>query len=205
MKNNLLKIKICGIRYDIKEISKLNPDFMGFIFYPKSPRFVGFNFSIENINNNSVSKVGVFVDEKKENIIKIYNEKKLNFIQLHGKEKVSFCEFLFKKGIKIIKSFKINNYFPMKILSNYIPFCSYFIFDNNGGSGRKFDWKKLYEYDLDKKFFLSGGISVKDINNIKNFFHPKIYGIDINSKFEIYPGKKNKKKIKIFIEKIKYI
>ncbi|WP_185873468.1 phosphoribosylanthranilate isomerase [Blattabacterium cuenoti] len=196
-----MKIKICGIKYDIKEISKLNPDFIGFIFYPKSPRFVGYNFYIPD--DIYTYKVGVFVDEKKENIINIYNKKKLDFVQLHGKENIYLCESLFKKKIKIIKSFKINNNFSMKILLNYIPFCSYFIFDNNGGSGKKFDWEKLYEYDFDKKFFLSGGIGLKDINKIKKFFHPKMYGLDINSKFEIYPGKKNKNKIKTFIKKIK--
>ncbi|WP_185865188.1 phosphoribosylanthranilate isomerase [Blattabacterium cuenoti] len=202
--NKSLKIKICGLKYDIVEISDLNPDFLGFIFYSKSPRFFSKNFIIPKLKKE-IFKTGIFVNETIENIMNISYNNKLDFIQLHGNESPFFCKKLFDKGFRIIKSFKINNSFIMKTLSSYIPFCSYFLFDNNGGSGKKFCWNILKKYNFDIPFFLSGGISSKDLKKIKEFNHPKIFGIDINSKFEIYPGKKNKEMIKSFIEKIKKI
>ncbi|WP_185855686.1 phosphoribosylanthranilate isomerase [Blattabacterium cuenoti] len=202
MKLKSLKIKICGMKYDIKKISYFLPDFMGFIFYKKSPRYVGKNFIIPDISNK-ILKIGVFVNDNKDNILKISKEKKLDFIQLHGKESAFFCEQLCKRKVKIIKSFKIDKYFLFKKIYDYIPFCPYFIFDNNGGSGQKFTWEKLNEYYFETPFFLSGGIGINDVEKIQKFFHPKMIGIDINSKFEIFPGKKNKKILKIFLKKIK--
>ncbi|WP_185877539.1 phosphoribosylanthranilate isomerase [Blattabacterium cuenoti] len=199
-----LKIKICGIKYDVKEISELNPDFIGFIFYSKSPRFVGYNFFIPLLKNKPI-KTGIFVNENPKNIFKIYIEKKLDYVQLHGNESPYVCEFLFKKKVKIIKSFKVNDLFSMKKTLNYVPFCSYFLFDNNGGSGKKFRWEKLQEYNFTTPFFLSGGIGIKDLKKIKKFYHSKIFGIDINSKFELYPGKKNKQMLKEFMKKIREI
>ncbi|WP_185869799.1 phosphoribosylanthranilate isomerase [Blattabacterium cuenoti] len=207
MKYNSLKIKICGMKFQIQKISTLNPDFIGFIFYPNSPRFVGNNFFIPKIRNK-ILKTGVFVNEIEEKILQISNKKKLDFIQLHGTEKPSYCEKLFKKGLKLIKSFRIDNHFSFKKnVEDYIPFCTYFLFDNNtvhyGGSGKKFCWKKLYEYNFKTPFFLSGGIGIKDFNKVKNFLHPKIFGIDLNSKFEIFPGKKNKIALDFFLKKIR--
>ncbi|WP_185868668.1 phosphoribosylanthranilate isomerase [Blattabacterium cuenoti] len=202
MHNRLLKIKICGLKYNINKISHLYPDFIGFIFYDQSPRFVGKSFSVPNIPKN-IFKTGVFVNENENLIVEIYKKNKLDFIQLHGMESPCLCRKLFEKGFKIIKSFKIHNFFSFKKIIEYIPFCSYFLWDNNGGSGKKFQWERIQEYDGNIKFFLSGGISLKDIDKIKKISHPKIFGIDINSKFEIFPGKKNEKMLEIFIKEIR--
>ncbi|WP_185864641.1 phosphoribosylanthranilate isomerase [Blattabacterium cuenoti] len=202
-----LKIKICGIKYNYQEIYNLFPDFIGFIFYSNSPRFVGENFDYQK-SNTKIFKVGVFVNESENNIIKINNSKKLDFVQLHGKENVSYCERLFQKGLKIIKSFRIKNSFSFKKIKDFTHFCNYFLFDSYtthhyGGSGKKFNWEKLDEYNFKTPFFLSGGIGIEDLNAIKKFSHPRIFGIDINSKFEIYPGNKNIKLLKDFIKKIR--
>ncbi|WP_341658493.1 phosphoribosylanthranilate isomerase [Blattabacterium cuenoti] len=208
IKSQLLKVKICGMKFNIQKISDLLPDFMGFIFYPNSPRFVGFDFVIPKLKKEII-KIGVFVNESEENILKIKRKNKLDFIQLHGIESPFYCEKLFKKGLKLIKAFRINDFFYFKKIVNYIPFCTYFLFDSNtiyyGGSGKKFCWKKLYEYTFQVPFFLSGGIGMKDFDTIKNFSHARIFGIDVNSKFEIFPGKKDDIKLNAFIKKIRNI
>ncbi|WP_185869228.1 phosphoribosylanthranilate isomerase [Blattabacterium cuenoti] len=205
MINKSLKIKICGIKSHIQKISNLLPDFIGFIFYPHSPRFVGFNFIIPKLKKR-ISKVGVFVNESEENLLEINKRNKLDFIQLHGTESSFYCKKLFKKKLKIIKSFRINDSFSFKEnIVDYIPFCTYFLFDNNGGSGKKFCWEKLHEYNFDIPFFLSGGIGEKDFDKIKNFTHPKMFGIDVNSKFEIFPGEKNDILLNSFIKKIRKV
>ncbi|AFJ90662.1 phosphoribosylanthranilate isomerase [Blattabacterium sp. (Blaberus giganteus)] len=206
MKSKLLKVKICGIKFDVQKISDLLPNFIGFIFYPNSPRFVGFDFVIPKIRKK-ILKVGVFVNESEENILKIKEKNKLDFIQLHGTENPFYCEKLSKKGLKLIKSFRINNFFSFKKIVDYIPFCTYFLFDNNtihyGGSGQKFCWNKLYEYTFQVPFFLSGGIGTQDFDKIINFSHSKIFGVDVNSKFEIFPGKKDDIKLNAFMKKIR--
>ncbi|WP_185862320.1 phosphoribosylanthranilate isomerase [Blattabacterium cuenoti] len=206
MKNQSLKIKICGIKFSIQNISDLLPDFMGFIFYSPSPRFVGFDFIAPTITKK-IFKTGVFVNESEKNILKINNKNKLDFIQLHGTESPFFCEKLFKKGLKLIKSFSIDDFFSFHKVVDYIPYCTYFLFDNKtityGGSGKKFRWEKLYEYNFKIPFFLSGGIGIKDFNKIKNFSHTKMYGIDVNSQFEISPGEKNSVLLNTFIKRIR--
>ncbi|WP_238784174.1 phosphoribosylanthranilate isomerase [Blattabacterium cuenoti] len=200
-------MKICGIKFKIQKISDLLPDFIGFIFYPHSPRFVGFNFIMPKFKQK-ILKVGVFVNESEENILKIVKKHKLDIVQLHGTESPSYCEKLFQKGLKLIKSFRIDNLFSFNQETiDYIPFCTYFLFDSHtihyGGSGKKFCWKKLDEYTFHVPFFLSGGIGMEDFDQIKNFFHPKMFGIDVNSRFEIFPGKKNSIKLNIFMKKIR--
>ncbi|AGW86177.1 N-(5'-phosphoribosyl)anthranilate isomerase [Blattabacterium sp. (Nauphoeta cinerea)] len=139
--------------------------------------------------------------------MEIKRKNKLDFIQLHGTENPCFCKKLFKQGLKLIKSFRIDNFFSFKKIIDYIPFCYYFLFDSNtiyyGGSGKKFCWKKLYEYTFKVPFFLSGGIGPQDFNQIKNFSHSKMFGIDINSKFEINPGRKDDLKLNAFMKKIR--
>lgn len=203
-----LKIKVCGLinKNNIFDISFLFPEFIGFIFYSKSPRFVGKNYIAPNINN-SIYKVGVFVNSSKEEILKKSIINKLNYVQLHGNESPKYCEYLIKKGIKIIKVFKINKNFSFKESNNYTDLCDYFLFDTNtiyyGGSGKKFPWNKIYEYYLDIPFFISGGISIEDYKSILNISHPKLIGIDINSKFEIFPGIKNITLLDFFLKKIR--
>lgn len=205
-----MKIKVCGLKYgdNILEISKLNVDMMGFIFYRKSPRFIENFLKPEIIERipKKIEKIGVFVNSSIEEIKDAVFNYKLTGVQLHGNETPEECELL-KDGVLVIKSFLINDNFDFNVLKAYQYCCDYFLFDtyskDYGGSGKKFDWNLLKSYKLDTPFFLSGGISFDDAEMICNFSHPKFFGIDINSRFEIFPGLKDIEKIKKFINLLK--
>ena len=202
-----MKLKVCGMKLEnnISEISKLKPDFMGFIFWPKSKRF----FNEKSIRiSNKINKVGVFVNQDYDFIIDKINNYKLDFIQLHGEEDYQFCKKI-KTRCKVIKVFNIESDFDFEILSSFESVCDYFLFDTKGdsygGNGIKFDWKLLKKYPSKKPFLLSGGIDVTDFTEILKIKELKIplIGIDINSKFEFEPGLKNIKKVKELIKKMK--
>lgn len=201
-------IKVCGMKdaENVKSIASLKPNFMGFIFYKKSKRWVADEVLDGLLNEipNSIKKVGVFVNHTIENILpKI---KKIDYIQLHGDESVAFCKKLKEADVNIIKAFGVDDDFDFEKLEAYLPYCDYFLFDTKtksyGGSGKKYNWQKLETYNFDVPFFLSGGISVNDAEMIKEIEHPQLYAVDINSKFEIEPGLKNTEQVKTFIEKI---
>jgi phosphoribosylanthranilate isomerase len=202
-----MKLKVCGMKLEnnISEISKLKPDFMGFIFWPKSKRF----FNEKSIRiSNKINKVGVFVNQDYDFIIDKINNFKLDFIQLHGEEDYQFCKKI-KTRCKVIKVFNIESDFDFEILSSFESVCDYFLFDTKGdsygGNGIKFDWKLLKKYPSKKPFLLSGGIDITDFTEILKIKELKIplIGIDINSKFEFEPGLKNIKKVKELIKKMK--
>jgi phosphoribosylanthranilate isomerase len=207
-----MKIKVCGMKYpdNVKCLSSLPVDYMGFIFYPESLRYINelFPRQIKSIGKD-ILKVGVFVNEKKESLFHTIEKYKLEVIQLHGNETNKFCLDLIKSfpDVKIIKTFSISNYNDFHITKDYEGICDFFLFDTKspqyGGTGKKFDWSLIDFYDGKIPFFLSGGISIEDVKKIKEMEHPKLYGIDINSKFEIEPGRKNVELIKKFIEEIK--
>ncbi len=208
-----MKLKVCGLNNpeNIEEIVRLKPDFIGFIFYNESKRFISNNLSELFIKQipREIKKVGVFVDKSFENIVKDYHQYDLNYVQLHGNEDHLFCARLFLKGIPIIKAFKIDYGFNFKTVNSYSPFCSYFLFDTKallpGGNGTKFNWKLLDNYDLSVPFFLSGGIAPSDVEEISNLDLEALYAIDINSKFEIEPGVKDIEKVKKFKNDLKSV
>ncbi|RIU86157.1 bifunctional phosphoribosylanthranilate isomerase/tryptophan synthase subunit beta [Candidatus Karelsulcia muelleri] len=203
-----IKIKICGLKYynNISSIIDLSPDFIGLIFFEKSPRFVGDNFLAPD--TIGISKVGVFVNEKEDKLLKLSRKNNLDFVQLHGDESPYYCRNLYKKGIKIIKSFGIDNNFYFEKIKEYIDHVKYFLFDFKskiyGGSGKKFFWEKIYNYNLKVPFLLSGGINSNDFDKINNLNIPNLLGIDLNSCFENKPGLKNLNLLKKFISRIKY-
>ena len=189
---------------NITEIENLFPDFMGFIFYEKSKRF----FNQPEINlNNKVKRVGVFVNENIQEIKNKIKKYKLDYVQLHGEENVNFCHSL-QPFVKIIKVFKIDYNFNFKKTEEFEEVCDYFLFDTkshlHGGSGKKFDWDLLKNYNCKKDFFLSGGIDIGDIEEIKKIVYSyPIAGIDVNSKFELDNLEKDKKKINLLIKKLR--
>lgn len=189
---------------NITEIENLFPDLMGFIFYEKSKRF----FNQPEINlNNKVKRVGVFVNENIQEIKNKIKKYKLDYVQLHGEENVNFCHSL-QPFVKIIKVFKIDYNFNFKKTEEFEEVCDYFLFDTksqlHGGSGKKFDWDLLKNYNCKKDFFLSGGIDIGDIEEIKKIVKSyPIAGIDVNSKFELDNLEKDKEKINLLIKKLR--
>lgn len=200
-----LKLKVCGMKNleNIQGLVKVRPDFIGYIFYPKSKRYVGLIpdkriFEIES----QINKVGVFVNTSIDEIMNALKNFNLDFIQLHGDETVELCEQLFHKGVKVIKAFQITEDFDFSILNDYVNVSDYFLFDTKtdsyGGSGRKFNWKVLEKYKLKHPFFLSGGIALEDVEEIIVFRHESLFAIDINSRFEDENGLKKIEQINEF-------
>ena len=199
-----MKIKICGLKFEsnILGLSKLEPDYMGFIFWEKSKRLV--IGSTPNLSQTKIKKTGVFVNADFEKIKDKVRVHKLEAIQLHGLESPEFCEKIKNLGVEIIKAFSIDENFNFNVLEKYELCSDYFLFDTKGkspgGNGISFDWEILRNYKYEKKFFLSGGISIESINaikKIKNLSLP-LFCVDINSRFELNPGEKNIELIKSF-------
>lgn len=207
-----MKVKVCGMKHpdNIENLSLLPVDYMGFIFYPKSLRYVG-ELSPKLIHSSTtyMMKVGVFVNENQENLFNIVEKYDLNAIQLHGNETQMYCKNIVKNfpKINVIKAFSILGVNDLNLTKEYEEFCDFFLFDTKsqqyGGTGKKFDWSILNSYKGEKRFFLSGGISIEDVEKIKEIQHPKLYGLDINSNFEIEPGRKDIELVKQFIQQIK--
>ena len=174
---------------------------MGFIFYPKSKRFVEDDFQMPTVSSE-IKKVGVFVNDTLENISNKVKKHKLDFVQLHGDESVDITSKVFKTfdvmGVGIIKAFGIDEQFDFSLLKEYEDYSSYFLFDAKtseyGGSGRKFDWDVLKNYKSSKLFFLSGGIDLIDIPLLADHY-TNLFAVDVNSKFEIQPGLKDINKL----------
>ena len=199
-----MKIKICGLKFEsnILGLSKLEPDYMGFIFWEKSKRLV--IDSTPNLSQTKIKKTGVFVNADFEKIKDKVRVHKLEAIQLHGLESPEFCEKIKNLGVEIIKAFSIDENFNFNVLEKYELCSDYFLFDTKGkspgGNGISFDWEILRNYKYEKKFFLSGGISIESINDIKKIkkLSLPLFCVDINSRFELNPGEKNIELIKSF-------
>jgi len=207
----MLKIKVCGLTDPVntEEIAETSPDYMGFIFYPGSKRYVG-NKPAPSLFSNipeGIQKTGVFVNEEPSRIIETVNIYRLDLVQLHGDESPEYCNILKESGLIIIKVFEISNNLRFITLDQYMEVCEYFLFDtgtgSQGGSGMKFDWNKINEYEFNKPFFLGGGIGPEDVSVIKKINHKNLFAVDINSRFEIRPGIKDSSKVKEFIDEIK--
>ena len=206
-----MKIKVCGMRESQNIIdlgSHSTPDLIGFIYYNLSPRFVGFDFfpNLYEIALNAAT-VGVFVNHPIEEVIKIAKKGQLDYVQLHGNEDLKYLEQVKKRGIRVIKSIAVKEQLKVEELKNIEPLVDYFLFDTAssqyGGTGKKFNWQSLQDYTLSTPFFLSGGIGPEDVNSIIKLNHPLLFGIDINSKFEIRPGLKNIPIVNNFIKEIR--
>jgi len=194
---------------NILEVGALQPDYMGFIFYPKSKRFVGEDFSPKSLKKlpESIKKVGVFVNEDVNRIIAIQKQFSFDFVQLHGNESVAECEILKKNTISVIKVFSVDTYFNFNEVMAYEKVCDYFLFDTKtpkyGGSGQPFDWDLLENYTLSKPFILSGGLSIDTIGKLKFNMYPMLVGLDFNSRLEDSNTKKITEEVSKLINKIR--
>ena len=227
-------IKVCGMRDtdNIRAVSELDINLMGFIFWHESPRFVKMissqagiipDYSEERLkkgqgNEDSpahrIKRVGVFVDDMPQSIItRVYNYD-LDYVQLHGEESRVMIENFRRSvdpdihpGIKIIKTIPIGKPEDIDKYKEYVGVVDLFLFDTQcdcaGGGGNQFDWSMLERYDGDVPFLLSGGIGPDDVDKVKAFSHPQFAGIDLNSRFETEPGVKDVEKLKAFISAIR--
>ena len=206
-----LKIKICGMREakNLAEVGARQPDYLGFIFYPKSARYVGKDWDTSIINQvpKSIERVGVFVNEDIDFILSNCNKYSIKTVQLHGKENPRLCTQLQRKGFTVFKAFQVDNDTQLKEIEAYKGKCDYFLYDTKskglGGSGQKFNWEKLNELNTAGPFLLSGGITSKDANDIKALDLSNLKGVDINSKFEITPALKNITLLDEFINELR--
>ena len=205
-----LQIKVCGLtqQSQIQELISMNVDFLGFIFYEKSPRYVLHHLSLKEIAEiPHFGKVGVFVNESIKAIVEITTESQLDIIQLHGNENEKFIlqlKQILGNNIKIIKVIRIGNQSfdeLQKTINQQPSTVNYLLFDTDskafGGTGKTFDWQILNEIEIPIPYFLSGGISLENIHQLSTINHQPL-ALDINSKFEIEPGSKDLEKIKIF-------
>ena len=203
-------VKVCGMREpkNIEQVAQLGVDMMGFIFYPKSPRYVSYVLAHSDADRK-VCRVGVFVNDSIPEILDKIHSFSLNAVQMHGNESRELCEQLREanRDIKIIKAISVSNAGDIQKYKEYVGAVDNFLFDTKcktvGGSGQQFDWQVLDEYDGDVPFLLSGGIGPEDAFRIRTFHHSQCVGIDLNSRFEIEPGVKDVEKLNKFLNEIK--
>jgi phosphoribosylanthranilate isomerase len=185
---------------NIADLIKIGPDFIGFIFYKKSFRYVLGNEShlpaIKNLDFGKIKKVGVFVNESTSAILDLTKEFGLNTVQLHGEETPETCKILKDAGLEVWKAVPIGSEADFGALIPYQKHVNAFLFDTKsekiGGSGLTFDWSLLEAYRLDTPFFLAGGLDIENIKLAKSVIkHKKLLGFDLNSRFEKTPGFKN--------------
>lgn len=197
----------------VAALGEMGIDYIGFIFYPASPRYVGNKLRPEQIKaiTGPFKKVGVFVNAEKEEILRTVEDCGLDMVQLHGDEAPLLCEKI-AENIPVIKAFRLlNNDDVLYKIVPYREIVDYFLFDTNtksfGGSGRRFDWNILEDLPLEKPFFLSGGISEEHLPDLKVFGElsvaKSLISLDINSCFETRPGFKDLGKIRAFIQQLK--
>lgn len=206
-----MEIKVCGMREEenIRSVLELEPDFMGLIFYPKSPRFISAPLPELSKNKGKTKIVGVFVNatlEEVEEKIAIYS---LDVVQLHGKESPEFCNACQELGVKVWKVFSVGASIDFGEMKPYLQVTDAFLFDTKttdfGGSGRQFSWELLRKFPFEKPFYLSGGLNSGNVDQALGLDIPWLKGMDVNSGFEFSPGLKNVEALKQAFEKIKKI
>jgi len=209
-----MRLKVCGMTKldQVRQMDAMGVEFAGFIFYPKSPRFVKkFNLSALDIKKEklNINRVGVFVNEKSEEVLKTVDQWRLHMVQLHGDESPKYCEHI-SNHVTTIKAFRIgpDENVEWKIYP-YIDVVDMFLFDtvgvNFGGTGQQFDWNLIGNARINKPYFLSGGIGPDDTEALKTFAagQKNLFAVDVNSKFELSPGVKDLESVRIFLNEMK--
>ncbi len=202
-----MKLKVCGMKMNPDEVATLGPEYMGLIFWEKSPRFVS---GVMPSISNKIKKVGVFVNAGIEDILAKVAKYGLKLVQLHGQESPELCKKIQAVGIKVIKVFGVDEEFDFSVLAPYEEVCDFYLFDTKGklpgGNGYTFNWEVLEDYPSTKPFFLSGGIGLENIDEILTFlYRPEskyCYAIDVNSRFEMQPGLKNIEQLQEFKKRV---
>jgi len=192
---------------NMQDVGALLPDYMGFIFFKNSPRYVGEDFIIPNDFPATVSRVGVFVNESLTTVIDKVRKHALDLVQLHGDESVEFCKELNHEGISTVKVFRVDDEFDFSSTKQFEEVAEYFLFDtkgkNFGGNAQRFDWNLLTQYDQSIPFFLSGGIDLYSIDEVLQLNSLNIHAVDVNSGVEQAPARKDVEKVSAIINKLR--
>lgn len=209
-----MRVKVCGMTQieQVDQLQGLGVSFAGFIFYPRSPRYVLRYLTTNDLKKeNNINKVGVFVNSGAEEVLQMVDECRLHMVQLHGDETPRYCEKI-ADYVSVVKAFRLSDNDSIEwMVKPYLDVCDMFLFDTMGvgygGTGKKFDWNVLKDQNIGKPYFLSGGIEPGDEAALNEFAgHPEakgLFAIDINSKFETSPGVKDLQKVKKFIGGLK--
>jgi len=205
----MMQLKVCGItrKEDLDKLVELGVHYAGFIFYEKSPRFVGNKLDARTVRETKgILKVGVFVNAPLEQVKQLIGSYGLHLVQLHGDEDPAYCAAL-QALVPVIRAFRIGEDVNWDKLAAYVPVTNYFLFDTAagkayGGTGKLFNWELLHTYPLDHPFFLSGGIGPEQLEDLLAFEHPALFAADVNSKFETAPGVKDMVSVQQFSTKI---
>lgn len=209
-----MRIKVCGMTQieQVDKLADLGVTFAGFIFYPKSPRYVFKHMTTTQIRKeNNINKVGVFVNAAVEEVLHMVDECRLHMVQLHGDESPKYCEKI-ADYVSVVKAFRLSDNDSVQwMIRPFMDVCDMFMFDTMGagygGTGKKFDWNMLQGQTIGKPFFLSGGIEPGDEEKLKSFTTEPVakalFAIDINSKFELAPGIKDMDKVRVFADNLK--
>jgi phosphoribosylanthranilate isomerase len=188
---------------NIRATEQLGIDWLGFIFWPNSSRYVAIR---PTYLPSAAKRVGVFVDANIEDVTNKASDYQLDIIQLHGHESREYVSEIRNRGLTVMKAISISNRDDIATSKVYEGIANYFLFDTKcktvGGSGEHFDWSVLNAYDGSTPFLLSGGIGPDDVERVRNFCHPECIGIDLNSRFEISPALKDINKLKQFIQQL---
>jgi len=209
MNKEPLQIKVCGMRdpQNLEQVCGLAPEFIGYIFYAGSKRFIGKNPdpALFSIPGPGIKKVGVFVNEDPGQVRKCIEFHQLDVVQLHGNEDADYCRSLAPEGVQLIKVLDPFGSDPDSGV--YEGVVDFFLFDSagpgRGGTGEKFDWNVLEDKPLSAPFLLSGGIGPGDATQLRLIAFPGMMGVDVNSRFEVTPGLKDVKALKAFFNHIR--
>lgn len=203
-----MKIKICGMREpaNIAAVAALQPDYMGFIFYQESARYVGENAAIPPVLPG-IKRVGVFVNESIPYVLEVAAKYRLDVVQLHGEEDFEYCKIIRSNKLEVIKAISVADHLPVNKLMSYTDCVDYFLFDTitpyYGGSGKVFDWTILKSYHAAIPFFISGGLDLEHVAALQSIDHLQFAGVDANSRLETAPGIKDIERTKQFIKTIR--
>ncbi|ULQ53595.1 phosphoribosylanthranilate isomerase [Flavihumibacter fluvii] len=208
-----MRVKVCGMTQlnQVDQLEKLGATFAGFIFYPRSPRYVlRYMTTTQLKKENNINKVGVFVNAGADEVLQMVDECRLHMVQLHGDETPKYCEKI-SDYVSVVKAFRLSDNDSIEwMVKPYMDVCDMFLFDTMGvgygGTGKKFDWNLLNNQKIGKPYFLSGGIEPNDETALKEFSKSDaakgLFAIDINSQFESSPGVKDLDKVSKFISRI---
>ncbi|MCG7751928.1 phosphoribosylanthranilate isomerase [Flavihumibacter cheonanensis] len=209
----MMRVKVCGMTQlqQVDQLEELGATFAGFIFYPRSPRYVLRYLTTNELKKEKkINKVGVFVNSGVEEVIQMVDECRLHMVQLHGDESPKYCEKI-ADYVSVVKAFRLSENDSIEwMIKPYLDVCDMFLFDTMGvgygGTGKKFDWSMLKSQQIGKPYFLSGGIEPDDVGALKEFStQPEakaLFAVDINSRFETSPGVKDLKMVQKFIKQL---